>query len=80
MKYQVQENCLTVFLPEELDHHNTEEIREKTRSEHPSIFCAWYPLPAISITAVTLETRRNKNGKDCRFLQNSGCKEREESL
>ena len=30
MKYQVQENCLTVFLPEELDHHNTEEIREKT--------------------------------------------------
>ena len=30
MKYQVQENCLTVFLPEELDHHNTEEIRENT--------------------------------------------------
>ncbi len=30
MKYQVQENCLTVFLPEELDHHNTEEIRERT--------------------------------------------------
>ena len=30
MKYQVQENCLTVFLPEEVDHHNTEEIRDKT--------------------------------------------------
>ena len=28
MKYQVQENCLTIFLPGELDHHNAEEIRE----------------------------------------------------
>ena len=27
MKYQVQENCLTIFLPHELDHHNAEEIR-----------------------------------------------------
>ena len=27
MKYQVQENCLTIFLPSELDHHNAEEIR-----------------------------------------------------
>ncbi|MBS1442424.1 MAG: anti-anti-sigma factor, partial [Dorea sp.] len=26
MKYQVQENCLTIFLPGELDHHNAEEI------------------------------------------------------
>lgn len=28
MKYQIQENCLTIFLPEELDHHNAEKIRE----------------------------------------------------
>lgn len=28
MKYQVQENCLTIFLPTELDHHNAEEIRK----------------------------------------------------
>ncbi len=27
MKYQVQENCLTIFLPKEVDHHNAEEIR-----------------------------------------------------
>ena len=32
MKYQVQENCLTIFLPNELDHHNAEEIR-KTADE-----------------------------------------------
>ncbi len=24
MEYQVQENCLTIFLPHELDHHNAE--------------------------------------------------------
>ena len=30
MKYQVEENCLTIFLPEEVDHHNTEELRVKT--------------------------------------------------
>ena len=30
MKYQVQENCLTVFLPGELDHHNAEEIRRES--------------------------------------------------
>ncbi len=30
MKYQVQENCLTVFLPHELDHHNAEEIRRES--------------------------------------------------
>ena len=30
MKYQVQENCLTVFLPHELDHHNAEEIRKES--------------------------------------------------
>lgn len=28
MKYQVQENCLTIFLPKEVDHHNAEEIRK----------------------------------------------------
>lgn len=30
MKYQVQENCLTIFLPSELDHHNAEEIRKES--------------------------------------------------
>ncbi len=30
MKYQVQENCLTIFLPKEVDHHNAEEIRRNT--------------------------------------------------
>lgn len=29
MKYEVQENCLTIFLPSELDHHNAEQIRTK---------------------------------------------------
>ena len=27
MKYQVQENCLTIYLPREVDHHNAEEIK-----------------------------------------------------
>lgn len=27
MEYQVQENYLTIFLPNELDHHNAEDIR-----------------------------------------------------
>ena len=30
MKYQVEENCLTIFLPKELDHHNAEHIRKKS--------------------------------------------------
>lgn len=30
MKYQVQENCLTIFLPRELDHHNAEKIRRQS--------------------------------------------------
>ncbi len=30
MKYDVQENCLTIFLPNELDHHNAEKIRRKS--------------------------------------------------
>lgn len=30
MQYQVQENCLTIFLPKEVDHHNAEEIRRST--------------------------------------------------
>ena len=29
MKYQVQENCLTIFLPREVDHHNAEKIRRR---------------------------------------------------
>lgn len=28
MEYQVQENCLTIFLPQEVDHHNAEEMRK----------------------------------------------------
>lgn len=28
MEYQVQENCLTIFLPKEVDHHNSEIIRK----------------------------------------------------
>ncbi len=32
MKYQVQENCLTIFLPKEVDHHNAEEIRKSADS------------------------------------------------
>ena len=28
MKYQVQENCLTIYLPGEVDHHNAEEMRK----------------------------------------------------
>lgn len=27
MKYQIQENCLTIYLPQEIDHHNADEIR-----------------------------------------------------
>ena len=30
MKYEVQENCLTIFLPGELDHHNAEKIRKRS--------------------------------------------------
>ena len=26
MRYQVQENCLTIYLPREVDHHNADEI------------------------------------------------------
>ena len=29
MKHQVQENCLTIFLPEDVDHHNAEEIKRE---------------------------------------------------
>lgn len=29
MQYQVEENCLTIYLPEEVDHHNAEEIRRE---------------------------------------------------
>lgn len=29
MKYQVQENCLTIYLPREVDHHNAEEIKRE---------------------------------------------------
>ena len=28
MKQQIEENCLTIFLPGELDQHNAEEIRK----------------------------------------------------
>ena len=29
MKYQVQENCLTIYLPREVDHHKAEEIKRE---------------------------------------------------
>lgn len=29
MQYQVEENCLTIYLPSEVDHHNAEEIRRE---------------------------------------------------
>lgn len=29
MKYQVQENCLTIYLPCEVDDHNADEIRRE---------------------------------------------------
>ena len=29
MEYQVEENCLTIFLPKQVDHHHAEEIRKK---------------------------------------------------
>ena len=30
MEYQVEENCLTIFLPREVDHHNAEKIRRES--------------------------------------------------
>lgn len=30
LKYRVQENCLTIFLPKELDHHNAEKIKRES--------------------------------------------------
>ena len=30
MKYQVQEKCLTIYLPREVDHHNAEEMKRET--------------------------------------------------
>ena len=29
MRYQVQENCLSIYLPREVDHHNADEIRKE---------------------------------------------------
>ena len=29
MKFEVQENCLTIYLPGEVDHHNAEEIKKR---------------------------------------------------
>ena len=29
MKYEVQENYLTIFLPRDVDHHNAEEIKRE---------------------------------------------------
>jgi len=29
MKYEVQENCLTIFLPHDVDHHNVEAIKKE---------------------------------------------------
>lgn len=30
MQYLVEENCLTIFLPQEVDHHNAEEIKRES--------------------------------------------------
>lgn len=30
MKYEVQENCLTIYLPPEIDHHNAESLRRES--------------------------------------------------
>ena len=30
MEYQVQENCLTIFLPREVDHHNAVEVKKSS--------------------------------------------------
>lgn len=32
MRYQVQENCLTIYLPKEVDHHNAEEMKKSADS------------------------------------------------
>ena len=29
MRYQVQENCLTIYLPKEVDHHNAESMKKE---------------------------------------------------
>ena len=29
MQYHIKENCLTIFLPAEVDHHNAEEIKRE---------------------------------------------------
>lgn len=29
MKFEVQENCLTIYLPGDVDHHSAEEIRRE---------------------------------------------------
>ena len=33
MEYQVQENCLTIFLPKEVDHHNAEEVKKSADAD-----------------------------------------------
>ena len=30
MQYLIEENCLTIFLPQEVDHHNAEEIKRES--------------------------------------------------
>lgn len=32
MKYQLQENCLTIYLPKEVDHHNAEDLKNTADS------------------------------------------------
>ena len=51
MKYQVQENCLTIFLPGELDHHNAEEIRKESDHliEHNQILYLIFQFPETNI-------------------------------
>ena len=72
MKYQVQENCLTIFLPTELDHHNAEEIRKNADSliEQHQIKCVIFDFAdtnfmdssGIGLIIGRYKTMKGKNG------------------
>ena len=49
MKYQVQENCLTIYLPREVDHHNAEEIKAEADAvidRNHIRYCLLYTSPS----------------------------------
>ena len=73
MKYQVQENCLTIFLPNEMDHHNAEEIRNRADRliEEHQIKCVIFDFSDTNFmdsSGIGLVMGRYKN------LQKSGAK------